>query len=87
MEYGTPVLASCNTSVHEVCKDAAIYFNALSISEIKTRILTLANENSLRERNIQNGFKVVEDLKKSNQMQLNDIVHYIFEVRGEPNHD
>jgi glycosyltransferase involved in cell wall biosynthesis len=81
MEYGTPVLASCNTSVHEVCKDAAIYFNALSVSEIKTRILTLVNENSLRERNIQNGFKVVEDLKKSNQMQLNDIVHYIFEIR------
>ncbi|BAJ01447.1 glycosyl transferase, putative [Shewanella violacea DSS12] len=83
MEYGTPVLASSNTSVHEVCKDAAIYFNPLSISELKTRILTLVNEQSLREKIIENGFQVVEDLKGSNQMQLDDIVHYIFEIRDE----
>lgn len=78
MEYGTPVIASSSTSVHEVCQDAAIYFNPFSISELKTRILTLVNEQSLRQQIIENGFNVVEDLKKSNQTQLDDIVHYIF---------
>ena len=83
MEYGTPVIAACNTSINEVCKDAAIYFNPFSISELKTRILTLVNEQSLREKIIENGYKVVEKLKESNQSQLDDIVNYIFEIRDE----
>lgn len=83
MEYGTPVLASSITSVHEVCRDAAIYFNPFSISEIKTRILTLINEHSQKEAIIENGYKVVKNLKENNQSQLDDIVHYIFEISDE----
>lgn len=78
MEYNTPVLASAITSVTEVCKDAALYFNPLSINEIKTRILTLLNQSDVRDRIVLNGNRVVSDLKDSNESQLSDIVEYIF---------
>ena len=78
MEYNTPVLASAITSVTEVCKDAAIYFNPLSISEIKTRILTILNETDIKNEIISNGNNVVSSLKESNEYQLSDIVEYIF---------
>ncbi|MFA0542215.1 glycosyltransferase [Vibrio sp. 10N.222.52.B7] len=78
MEYQTPVIASAITSVTEVCEDAALYFNPLSISELKTRILTLLNQPDIKERLVSNGDKVVAKLRCSNESQLSDIVEHIF---------
>lgn len=43
MHYGVPVLASPYTSIPEVCGDAVIYFNPLSVEEIMSRILMITN--------------------------------------------
>ncbi|EHH1227956.1 glycosyltransferase family 4 protein, partial [Vibrio vulnificus] len=78
MEYQTPVIASAITSVTEVCEDAALYFNPLSVSEMKTRILTILNQPDIKKRLVSNGDKVVAKLKDSNETQLSDIVEHIF---------
>jgi glycosyltransferase involved in cell wall biosynthesis len=41
MKFGIPVLSSSFSSIPEICNDAVIYFNPLSISEIKNRIIQL----------------------------------------------
>ncbi|TKB09915.1 glycosyltransferase [Desulforhopalus sp. IMCC35007] len=38
MKYGTPVVASAIGSIPEICGDAVMYINPLSVDEIKTRI-------------------------------------------------
>jgi glycosyltransferase involved in cell wall biosynthesis len=78
MEYSVPVIASSSTSVVEVCKGAALYFNPKSINEIKTRILTLINEPTLYDELVSKGCKVVSKLRSTNDKQLDDIVKYIF---------
>lgn len=76
-EFGVPVLASGNTSIFEVCKNAAIYFDAHSISEIKTRILRLYSDSHLREKLILNGYEIIEALKEKGD-RAEDIVNEIF---------
>lgn len=48
MRYGVPVLASPFTSISEICGGAAIYFNPLSIEEIKNRMLQIMDNNIYR---------------------------------------
>jgi len=45
MYYGVPVAASGSTSIPEICGDAALYFDAHSIFEIKNRIIQLLDKN------------------------------------------
>jgi glycosyltransferase involved in cell wall biosynthesis len=48
MKYGTPVLCSGTTSLHEVCGDAALYFDPYSIKEMKARVLRYCKDAVLR---------------------------------------
>ncbi len=41
MRYETPVLCSAVTSLPEICRDAALYFNPYSQREMRNRVLTL----------------------------------------------
>ncbi|WP_158666596.1 glycosyltransferase [Salinibacter altiplanensis] len=41
MRYETPVLCSAVTSLPEICRDAAFYFNPYSQREVRNRVLTL----------------------------------------------
>jgi glycosyltransferase involved in cell wall biosynthesis len=49
MKYGTPVLCSGTTSLHEVCGDAALYFDPYSIREMKGRFLRYCEDVALQE--------------------------------------
>lgn len=49
MKYGVPVISSSFTSIPEVCGDAAVYFNPLSIEEIMNRMLMMQDEAMLDE--------------------------------------
>ena len=44
MYFGTPVIASCSSSISEVCGNAVLYFDSRNIVELKVRILTLIFE-------------------------------------------
>lgn len=44
MHYGTPVICSSFSSIPEVCGDAVLYFNPLSVEEIMSRILLITDE-------------------------------------------
>lgn len=48
MKYGTPVLCSGITSLHEVCGDAALYFDPYSIKEMKGRFLRYCEDETLQ---------------------------------------
>lgn len=49
MKHGTPVAASAISSVPEICGDAALYFNPLSVMEMQTRILQCFTQPGLLE--------------------------------------
>ncbi|PSV29727.1 glycosyl transferase family 1, partial [Photobacterium sp. GB-27] len=77
-ESDTVVISSCHTSIIEVCKDAALYFNPYSIIEMKNRILNLVYDEKLKEKLILNGRDVIENLPNSSQLTM-DIINEIFE--------
>lgn len=43
MHHGVPVLASPMTSIPEICGDAAVYFNPMSVEEIMNRIYLITD--------------------------------------------
>ncbi|MBN2522450.1 MAG: glycosyltransferase [Bacteroidales bacterium] len=49
MKYGTPVIASCVSSIPEVCGNAALYFDPYDIREIANRIQQVCTEPELRK--------------------------------------
>ncbi|MDD5083610.1 MAG: glycosyltransferase family 1 protein [Candidatus Moranbacteria bacterium] len=61
MAAGTPVICSNNSSLPEVGGDAALYFEALNVSELASRIESLWTEESLCAAMIRRGY---ENIKK-----------------------
>jgi len=55
MKAGVPVISSNRTSLPEVYKDAAIYFDPSNISEIADRIKLVLNDKKLRQELIKKG--------------------------------
>lgn len=62
-EFQVPVLASAHSSIIEVCKDAPLYFNPLSIMEIKNRILQITMENEIYQNCVNNGLHVIDNIE------------------------
>ena len=58
MTMGCPVLVSNNSSLPEVCKDAAFYVNPNSLTEVAEGIMEMVNNSSLRTDLINKGYKV-----------------------------
>lgn len=69
MACGSAVAASDRASIPEVCKDAAIYFDPLSIEAIAKSIERLLGDQNLRDELVQKGFAHIKALKaKQNQI-------------------
>ena len=77
MKHKVPVLASCITSVHEVCGNAALYFNPFSVLEIKTRILQIIDDTDLRLQLTTNGTKRVETVNKQQADDFDKLIRII----------
>lgn len=76
MKYGVPVITSGISAVPEVCGDAVLYFNPLSVSEIKNRIIQLMNKNiydTLKEKSITQ-YKLISSMQSKD---LNDMIDYL----------
>lgn len=56
MGLGVPVIASSATSIPEVCADAVCYFSPLSVSDLQSRLLHIANDECFRNELINRGY-------------------------------
>ncbi len=78
MKYGVPSVASGSSSIPEVCADAALYFDARSVSEIENRILQVLDKDiykSLSEK----ALKRFDFISKKQKSDLSALVHYLVE--------
>ena len=55
MACGTPVIAANNSSIPEICGDAALYFEGKNAEELKNRIQEVFDNSSIRKGLIRNG--------------------------------
>ena len=53
----TPVLTSSESSIHEICKNAAIYFDPKNIDDIKIKIISIYKNRKLRNELILKGYE------------------------------
>lgn len=60
MACGCPVIASNTTSIPEVCGSAAAYFDPLSVSDLKGKILSVLTDDSYRSKLILEGYSNIE---------------------------
>lgn len=56
MQTGKPILCSDRPFAHDICGDAALYFDPLNVQDIAARIEAIASSEALRETLIQKGF-------------------------------
>jgi len=76
MYYNKPVLASPYTSITEICGDAALYFNPLSIKEIKSRILMIL-DNQIYQLQVDRSKIRYKEIKKIQDLDLQNLVSFI----------
>ncbi|MEF3108398.1 glycosyltransferase [Raoultella sp. WB_B2P2-3] len=81
MRYGTPVLASCSSSIPEVCKDNVLYFDPRSISEIENRILQLSTDSELYDKLSSKGIDYYTNVLEAQGKDLSELLRNIFDVR------
>lgn len=60
INYGCPVVASNSSSIPEVVGDAGLYFDPESMEELGERINQVINDNDLRKKLIEKGYKQKE---------------------------
>lgn len=72
MASGTPVISSDQTSMPEVCQDAAIYCNPYNIQDISNKIELLLNDKKLQSKLIKKGLiKAKEHTKVFKELSIN----------------
>jgi len=69
MSCGCPVLSSKEGSLSEVCKDAALYFDAYNYKDIALKMKDFISNTSYREKLINKGSKVILDYKLSRTIE------------------
>lgn len=77
MRYGVPVLASPYTSIPEVCKGAAIYFNPQAVEEIMNRIVLMASIPSLHDKYSQLSKLQYEMITQQQKRDLDGLIEWI----------
>jgi glycosyltransferase involved in cell wall biosynthesis len=79
MACGCPVIASDNSSLPEVCGEAAYYVNPQNPQDISNAIITVLNDNTLRNELINNGLKRAKQFSWTNSAleHLNVLEHVI----------
>lgn len=75
-KYGVPVIAACNSSVTEVCGDAALYVNPYSCQEIENRCLQLF-DNTIYDALKKKAVIRYEIVFKQQKMHLKQFSEYI----------
>ena len=78
MHYGVPVLASPYTSISEICGDAALYFNPLSVEEIMSRILMITDDATHRDLS-DSGYARYEIVKNRQMKDLDRLIDFIYD--------
>ena len=79
MHYGIPVIASSFSSIPEICGDAAMYFNPLSIEEIMSRILLILDK-SCRDTFSQKAKDRYIEITNRQGEDLNALVDYLYAI-------
>ncbi|MFW6008911.1 MAG: glycosyltransferase [archaeon] len=77
MFYKTPVLAAARSSIPEVCGNAALYFDPLSINEMKNRFLSILYEPNLRSFYIEEGINRYNFIVKKQDRMLDELCNLI----------
>ncbi|GMR25063.1 MAG: hypothetical protein BMS9Abin39_0339 [Ignavibacteria bacterium] len=79
MACGCPVIVSDNSSLPEVCGEAAYYVNPLSYSDISEGIVTVLNNNTLRNELIDKGLERAKQFSWTNSAtkHLNVLEHVL----------
>ena len=77
MVHGVPVIASPFTSIHEVCGDAALYFNPLDHKEIKGRLMRMLLDEGLRAEYGRRSFERFAVVNARQQRDLRLLADYI----------
>jgi glycosyltransferase involved in cell wall biosynthesis len=77
MKYGTPVLCSGTTSLHEVCGDAALYFDPYSVREMKGRFLRYCEDATLRRTLSDRGEEQYQKMKTRQDEMLEELCDLI----------
>ena len=74
MACGCPIAVSNVTSLPEICKDAALYFNPLDMEEIAEKMLKVVQSNDIKKTLIHKGFNQVKNYsweKSANKLLTN----------------
>lgn len=79
MRYGVPVLSSPYSSIPEVCRGAALYFNPMSVEEIMNRILLVITQPGLYARLQQLSRKQYEQITSQQKIDLDGLIEWIME--------
>ncbi len=79
MHYATPVIASNMTSIPEICKDAAVFFNPYSVEELMAKIMHLQNETVWREYS-ERAIKQYQIVHYRQENDLKALVDYIYSI-------
>lgn len=78
MSFNVPVLASSFSSIPEVCGDSVLYFNPLSVDEIKNRILQITYNKGLYKRLQLSGRDRVSQLIKRQNDDILELINIVF---------
>ena len=78
MKYGKPVLSSPYTSITEICGDAPLYFNPLSMKEIKNRILMILDDELYTEKS-ESSLIQFKKIQKKQAQDLEKLVSFIID--------
>lgn len=79
MNFNVPTIASAVSSITEVCSNAVLYFNPLSIDEIKNRILQINDNLSLYKDLQRKGQDRLTTLMARQEYEKKEIIKVIFE--------
>ncbi len=77
MKYYVPVIASCYSSMAEVCGGGVLYFDPTSIEEIMNRMMMMVNDKSIYAEFAEKGYLQYQRINKRQTKDLDGIIDYI----------
>lgn len=77
MHYGIPVITSSYSSIPEVCGDAVLFFNPMSVEEIMSRII-LIDDNERHNNYSLRAFKRYKEIKMLQERDLDALIDYLY---------
>jgi glycosyltransferase involved in cell wall biosynthesis len=84
MSLGTPVLVADRPYAHDVCDDAALFFDPLSPEDFAEKTIILLTDQTLRETLIDRGFALIERRRSEQPYQkiVDILIEIGFEAKG-----